>query len=127
MYTISREDKHMKTLTVKKFPRKILLLAALALCAGCAGHRNLADKKLDVPRWTATFKQLNGDYAAAGDAEARNAALEGFRELAAKSPSKASAELVKQSLCPLALSEGRADILEGECANSKITKALLGR
>lgn len=107
---------------------KTLLMPALAvLIGGCAGHKNLANNRLDAPRWASTYKQLNSDYAAAGTAEARNAVLEEFRELAAKSPNKASASLVKQTLCPYALSEGRADILEDECANSEIAKALLMR
>jgi len=107
---------------------KTLLIPALAvLFSGCAGHRNLANKSLDAPRWASTYKQLKADYAAAGTAEARNAVLEEFRTLAARSPNKSSANLVKQTLCPYALSEGRADILESECANSEITKALLGR
>lgn len=105
----------------------ILITALAALLGGCAGHKNLANSSLDAPRWAGTYKQLKADYAAAGTAEARNAVLEEFRTLAARSPNKASANLVKQTLCPYALSEGRVDILESECANSEIAKALLVR
>lgn len=105
----------------------ILILTVLVLCSGCAGNRNLANNSLDGPRWASTYKQLKSDYAVSDTAAGRNDALDGFVDLAAKSPSKASKDLVKKTLCPLALSEGRTDILEGACANSEITAAILKR
>lgn len=107
--------------------KTILVLTVLALGSGCAGNRNLANSSLDGPRWASAYKQLKSDYAVADSAAGRNDALDGFVELAAKSPGKASKELVKKTLCPLALSEGRPDILEGVCANSEITAAILKR
>lgn len=105
----------------------ILVLMVLALFSGCAGNRNLVNSSLDGPRWASTYKQLKSDYAASDSASGRNDALDGFENLAAKSPSKASKDLVKKTLCPLALSEGRTDILEGVCANSEITVTILRR
>lgn len=103
----------------------ILILTVLVFSSGCFGNRNLANNSLDGPRWASTYKQLKSDYAVADSAAGRNDALDGFVELAAKSPGKASKELVKKTLCPLALSEGRTDILDGVCANSEITAAIL--
>jgi len=114
----------MKNLTITE---TCLMVMTLMFFGGCAGHRNLADNRLDGPRWAASYKQLKGDYATAGTADARNAVLDGLLDLTGKSPDKKSAALVKLTLCPLALSEGRSDILEGACADSEITKALLKR
>jgi len=101
---------------MKTIIETILILTVLVLGSGCAGSRNLANNSLDGPRWASTYKQLKSDYAAAESAAGRNDALDGFENLAAKSPSKASKDLVKKTLCPLALSEGRTDILEGVLA-----------
>lgn len=107
--------------------KTILVLTVLVLGSGCSGSRNLANNSLDGPRWASTYKQLKSDYAVADTAAGRNDALDGFENLAAKSPNKASKDLVKKTLCPLALAEGRSDILEGVCANSEITAAILKR
>ncbi len=112
---------------IKKISQIVLILPVLVFGSGCAGHSNIVNNSLDGPHYANSFKQLNNDYATAGTAAERNAALEGYSDLAARSPNKASADLVKKMLCPAALAEGRVDLVEGICADSEITMALLKR
>jgi len=112
---------------MKNFIKAGLMLMGLMSAVGCAGNKNLSNNSLDGPRWGSTYKQLKSDYASATTAAARNAAIDAYSELAARSPNKAAADLVKKTLCPCALAEGRTDIFEGVCAGSEIATALLKR